>query len=130
MTTEQATTDKVRQAASLLSALPPNPRKGRRGELRDMVEELRPQLIEAHEVKKYTWEEICTFLKDAGIEISVHTLKTYMRIPKGETHEQSTADLPAHYPNQGRGSLAATSASSFSHLPQSKKDAKEQFKVR
>ena len=115
----------------MLSALPVNPRKGRKGELRDIVEALRPELEEAHDVKKYTWEELCEYLKGAGIEISVHTLKTYMRKPKGETHEASPVPLPQKPTSQNEGDDSDDDAATpFTHLPPAKRTAKDHFKVR
>lgn len=96
-----------------------------------MVEALRPELEEAHTVKKYTWEELCEYLKEAGIDISVHTLKTYMRKPKEQTQEALPAPPPQSAASQDDEDSSISADVSFPmHLPQSKRSTKDQFTIR
>ena len=128
MAQEETSPNTVEQAALMLRDLPVNPRKGRRGALRDAIEELRPHLEEAHDRKGYTWEELCEHLKNAGIEISVHTLKAYMRKPK-EDGAQATAH-PQDSPQDAQDNQQRTDGISSTHLPTTQQSTKDQFTVR
>lgn len=75
------TQDQIDKAASVLTSLPEKPAAERPKTTTETLESLKPTIKEAT-AKGYTLDEIAELLKNAGITVSLSTIKAAVKVAK------------------------------------------------
>ena len=98
MVTRRIKGDAIDKALKALDKLPELPRKERTFSTREAVETLTRQILSLKE-RGYSMERISAELKKLDIDISVASLKRYLRTPKApEADSESQASASAQEP--------------------------------